>query len=182
MVKSPKHVSDQYSFPHEPPLLSAVKEAFISDCNALQDPEESRESVMYRVLCNHALKHFRIHIVNDAKTAEMAFYMLHRHYNTLAHQRNNKDGWNSLTFKFLSAINPGKFKPEILQILYHRAQDLQTLLGPPYTSDLLLCESVYAPFARHLKGEDAEREPQRLYTQILNAINVQNVKWRDLNS
>ncbi len=33
-----------------------------------------------------------------------------------------------------------------------------------------------------LNDEDADRETDKLYTQLLNAINREKVKWRDLNS
>lgn len=114
IIKTPRSSSDQYSGLHEPPLLSNVLDAFMSDCDALNVPENARLSVMYLFLRGDALKHFRRAILPIASTGNEGFQLLAQHYNTHAHQRDNKDEWNTLLFTPLASKYQQKSEPEIL--------------------------------------------------------------------
>lgn len=174
-LKVIRNKDDQYSGPYEGPILSTVKRKFIQECDAFEVPDVQRLSVMQCVLREEALRYFTETVRHSVTSVDDAFHKLEERFMTPAHMDTNTTEWNSLKFSAMKVKYPDKPTSQLLDLLFQRAKDLQSMLDEAYHSPILLRDCI----VRAVKDEDfyvplitavIPTDPDALHTRLHQCI------------
>lgn len=115
---------------------------------------------------------------------EEGFQKLQQHFITPSHRETYTTKWNSLKYSDFKAQQPSKITPELLYLLFYRAQDLQTLLDEDFQTPLLLrdcilravkLESFYQPLVTSIIPRDPHESHTCLHQVLSNKNDATNL-------
>lgn len=89
--------------------------------------------------------------------------------------------WNTLTFADMKTANPDKISSQVLDMLFQRGRDLQSLLQEPYNSPLLLRDCIIRAVKREsfylpLITTQVPTDPNTLHTRLHQCIRQMEVE------
>lgn len=179
ILKATRSTESLFSGPYDGVILSSVKRQFLQDCNAFEVPENQQLSVLHIMFKDNALRYFTDHVKPKVRNVEQAFEEMKKHFITEAHVNTYTTEWNTLSFRDFKNKEKGKSDSEILDMLYYRAQDLQSLLDTPYQSRLLLRDCIIRavnaePFYAPLTTMPIPRDPDELHIRLHQVMKQQD--------
>lgn len=141
-LKVPHHKDDQFSGPYEGPILSSVECKFTQDCVVFEVHQVQRLSVMQCILRDEVLRYFTENIRHSVLFVDYAFHKLNERFMTPAHMDTTTTEWNTLKLSAIKAKHPDKPVSQVLDLLFQRAKDSQTMLDEAYHSPILLRDCI----------------------------------------
>lgn len=178
-LKVNRKTEEQYCGPYDGPIIDTVRRKFIQDCDAFEVPTDQRLSVLHTMLRDDALNYYTEFVLPHVTSITDAFERLQAHFTTPAYKDTYTTEWNTLTFAEMKRKHTDNSSSQLLDLLYQRARELQSLLEKPYESPLLLrdCiiravkdEKFYVPLVTTTIPED----PNALHTRLHQCIRQQD--------
>lgn len=142
ILKSPRSTESLFIGLYDNVILSSVKLQFLQDCTAFKVLENQQLSVLHIMFKGSALRYFTNRIKPKAVNVDQAVGEMKKHFITEARTNTYTTDWKDLSFSDFRTKEKGKSKPETLDMLNYRAQDLLSLLDTPYQSRLLLRDCI----------------------------------------